>query len=242
MVKRGAFSQASRAVDHLPFPALSTIQIRAAVEAFRLAWGEFVAAPQHHGITNIHTANETALSDALLSIMATIHNSHPPHLQVFSSEFQTPVSDESTRNFDGSKLITKIDFCFRPKINPFPGRDPRYYGLFVEAKPVIQGSIANAMRNGLRKFCIGDYAWGMTHGVMISYVRPTNQDLMSALTNYFERRRVEFGVVEAPIYWPKDRHQQRICATRHERNWTYPGSNGRSPGDIEILHLWLRTT
>ncbi|MCE6977734.1 hypothetical protein EI534_10085 [Pseudomonas frederiksbergensis] len=239
MVKRGMFSQASRAVDHLPFPALSTMQVRAVIEAFRLAWDDFMAAPECHGITDIQTANETALSDALLSTMATIHNSHPPQLLVFSTEFQTPVSDESTRNFDGSKRITKIDFCFRPKINPFPGRDPRLFGLFVEAKPVINGSISNAMRNGLLKFCIGDYAWAMTHGVMISYVRPTNKELIEVLTSYLSPRQEEFGLIDTPCHWPKDHHQQRICVTRHKRNWTYPDSNHRSPGDIEILHLWL---
>lgn len=239
MLKRGMFSQASRNVDHLPFPALSTLQVRAVIEAFRIAWDDFIADPECHGINDIEKANETAISDALLSTMATIHNTYPPLLKVFSTEFQTPVSDESTRNFDGNKLITKVDFCFRPKINPFPGRDPRYFGLFVEAKPVVDGSISNAMRNGLLKFCVGDYAWAMTHGVMVSYVRPTDKILIDSLTTYLNSRQDEFGLVNAPSYWSKDRHQQRVCSTRHKRVWTYPGSNNHFPGDIEILHLWL---
>lgn len=241
MVAKGTFSAQAVAKDHLPFPPLTTLQIRAVLEAFRLAWSHFLAMPEPHGIEVVEKANEVPLSDAMLAVMATIHNTTPPPIPVFSEDFQTPISDESTPNFDSSKLITKVDFCFRPKVNPYPGRNPRFYGLFVEAKPVIDGSISNYTRNGLDKFRIGDYAWAMTQGMMVAYVRPTNRELHGALTEYFERHGVakKFGLRAPPRTWPKDRHRPRACTTSHERSWQYPRPHIHDPGDIEIIHLWL---
>lgn len=241
MVKKGFFSVQAVATAHMPFSPLTTPQLRAVIEAFRMAWSEFLVMPEPHGIDNVLKAREVPLSDALLDVMSTIHNTDPPPIPAFSQGFQTPVSDESQRNFDGSKMITKVDFCFRPKVNPYPGCNPRYYGLFVEAKPVIDGAVSNYMRNGLIKFRIGDYAWAMTQGMMVAYVRSPKRELLEALSVYFERHgnTENFGLRAKPRPWPKDQHLPHACTTTHERTWQYPPPNPHSPGDIEIIHLWL---
>lgn len=241
MVKKGTFSSQAAGKDHLPFPPLTTLQVRAVLEAFRLAWSHFLEMPEPHGIANVLEATEVQISDALLAVISTIHNTTPPPIPAFTEFFQTPVSDESMSNFDNSKPITKVDFCFRPKVNPYPGRNPRPYGLFVEAKPVIDGGVSNYMRKGLIKFQIGDYAWATTQGMMVAYVRPTNRELLDALNKYFKRHGVaeEFGLTAPPHVWPKDRRRPRAYTTSHERTWQYPPPNPHGPGDIEIIHLWL---
>lgn len=238
---RGMFSTQATATDCFPHGPLPPQQIRAILEAFRLAWAELMARPHPHGIDSPDDENEISISDALLSVMSTIHNSDPPPIPVFTRDFQTPISDQSLKNYDRSKIVTRVDFCFRPKVNPCPGRDPRYYGLFVEAKPIHGGSISNYVTKGLIKFQIGDYAWAMTQGMMVAYVHPTRREPLDALSQYFGRHgnAQKFGLRTSPNFWPKDRHIPRPCITKHARTWQYPPPDGRDPGDIDIIHLWL---
>jgi len=241
MAKKGSFSIQAAATEHLPFSPLSPQQIRAILKAFRLAWSEFLAEPEPHGIENVLGAKEVPISEALLRVLCTIHNAKKPPIPAFSSDFQTPISDGSLRNFDGSRLVTKVDFCFRPKVNPYPGRNIDQYGLFVEAKPILNGTLSNYMRKGLVKFLRGDYAWAMTQGMMVAYVRPTNQQLPNALIAYFKRlgNAKTFGIRNTPRAYPTDTHNPRPCLTVHERTWSYPSPKANVPGDIEIIHLWL---
>ena len=171
-----------------------------------------------------------------------IHSAKTPPVPVFSAEFETPVSDGSLRNFDGTKLITRVDFCFRPKINPNPGLSKQYNGIFVEAKIIPDGELYAYMSQGLIKFLRGDCLWAMPHGMMIAYVRPTNQVLPDALVAYFERfsNADNYRLQVKPRTWPLDRHQPRPCATVHSRLWHYPPPHNHSSGVIEIIHLWLR--
>ncbi len=243
MAKKGFFSVQAASTSHLPYPALPPQYIRLILDAFRLAWSEFNTAPGPHGIDNVHQAGEVQISGALLNILCTVHGTKPtPPIPLFSETFETPGSDGSLKNFDGTKEVTRVDFCFRPKINPFPGRNTALYGLFVEAKLLSDGELHGYMRQGLIKFLRGDYAWAMCHGMMVAYVRPTtNQTLPNALVNYFGRRgnANSFALKNAPQAWSSDRRQPRPSVTVHERTWHYPGPSRLSPGDIEIIHLWL---
>lgn len=241
MTKKGFYSIQAATTGHLPFSPIPPQHIRAILQAFRLAWSEFLAEPKSHGIENVSDAKEVPISEALLRVLCTIHNAKEPPIPVFSDEFQTPISDASLRNYDGTRLITKVDFCFRPKINPYPGRNVDQYGLFVEAKPIDGGKLHNYMRNGLVKFLRGDYAWAMTQGMMVAYVSPTSQQLPAALISYFARlgNAKTFGLTATPRTWHADRHSPRPCFTVHNRNWQYPHPEARAPGDIEMIHLWL---
>lgn len=243
MSKKGVFSIQAAATDHLPFAPLSPQQIRAILQAFRFAWSEFLAEPEPHGIEDVSNAKEVPISEALLRVLCTIHNAKKPPIPVFSDEFQTPISDAGLRNYNGKKLGTKVDFCFRPKVNPYPGRNVDHYGLFVEAKPISGGELYNYMRNGLVKFLRGDYSWAMTQGMMVAYVQPTSQQLPDALIAYFKRlgNANTFGIQDTPRTWPADRHIPRPCLTVHERTWSYPSPEAPPPGNIEIIHLWLPT-
>lgn len=184
---------------------------------------------------------EVAISEALLRVLCEVHAAEPCLLPTFSDEFETPVSDGSLRNFDGSKLITRVDFCFRLKVNPYPGRSKLYNGIFVEAKLITSGSFSLYASTGLIKFLNGDYAWAMSQGMMVAYVLPTDQVLQDALDAYFKRfgNARKYGVKAPPQQWPIDLHLPRPCTTIHERDWRYPAPHGNAPGDIEIIHLWL---
>lgn len=241
MTKKGFYSIQSATTGHLPFSPIPPQHIRAILEAFRLAWSEFLAEPEPHGIGDVSDAKEVPISEALLRVLCTIHNAKKPPIPIFSDEFQIPISDASLRNFDGTKLITKVDFCFRPKINPYPGRNVDQYGLFVEAKPIDGGQLHNYMKKGLVKFLRGDYAWAMTQGMMVAYVSPPGRRLPDALEAYFKRlgNAKSFGIQRPPKGWAADRHNPRPCLTVHKRTWSYPPPNTNTPGDIEIIHLWL---
>lgn len=242
MAKLGLLSRQAGATDHLPFRPLSPQHIRVVLDAFRMAWSEFIAEHTVHGVREVEEAWEVPISDAMLRILGTIHNTSPPLIPVFTEEFQTPVSDGTLRNFDNT-ASTRADFCFQPRINPYPGTNPAYYGLFVEAKPIFDGKLTNYMGKGLVKFLRGEYAWAMTQGIMVAYVRPTNNDLPDALVNYFDRHGnyQKYALKDVPKFWSADRSASRPCISVHGREWHYPNSEGKLPGDIEITHLWLRT-
>lgn len=223
-----------------PFEPLSLAYIRAIEQAIRYAWKELMAAPGPHGV-DLSADGEVEISEALLRVLEAIRGAEKPPVPAFSEHFETPQSDGSLRNFDGSELSKRPDFCFRLKINPYPGFNRHHYGFFVEAKLIgSDGSIRPYAQGGLVKFLRGQYAWAMSHAMMLGYLRKTGQKLPDALENYFNRlgNSEEYLVESMPRVCSYTHQTPKAYATIHRRTWPYPEGKG-SPGNIEIVHLWL---
>lgn len=243
MAQPGFFSRKAAETSHYPYEPLSPPKLRAIEQAIRYAWEDLNAAPQPHGIANLLDAGEVAISEALLRILAAMQTAEEPPVPAFTKEFQTPAPDGSLRNYNGEALSKRPDFCFRPKVNPRPGKNALYYAFFVEAKLVDQtGSVKPYVREGLIKFLKGDYAWAMPHAMMLAYLQQTKQALPKALVRYFSRlgNAEEFCLKSTVRLCTATRQLPRAHETVHRRTWNYPPPDNRSPGDIEIIHLWLR--
>lgn len=247
MPKKGFFSIQSAASKNYPFKPLSRPYLRAIEKAIRFAWSDLVAAPQPHGINDLLDTNvgEVSISEALLRVLCTIHQADKQPVPAFSDNFETPTSDAGLRNYNGTVLSDRPDFCFRLKVNPCPGESKLYNGLFVEAKLIRQdGSLSGYMGGGLAKFLRGDYAWAMPHAMMLAYLRQTSQTLPNGLNGFFNRRgnTEKFQTQSSAQLCPITRQHPRAYTTVHSRTWNYPPPHNHSPGNIEIIHLWLNIT
>jgi len=244
MSKKGFFSIQSAATNHYPFKPLSPQYLRIIEEAIRFSWRELVAAPQPHGIHSLLDSDvgEVAISEALLRVLCGIQEAKERPVPAFSEHFEAPTSDAGLRNFSGNVLGTRVDFCFRLKINPYPGTSKIYNGLFVEAKLIRQdGSLSGYMGGGLIKFLRGDYAWAMPHAMMLAYLRQTSQTLPNALNSFFDRlgNTKNFQLKSPARTSPVTRYLPRAYKTVHGRTWNHPAPHNQLAGHIEIIHLWL---
>lgn len=159
------------------------------------------------------------------------------------TKFQSVVRGGEFRNFDGKNLEKKPDLFFR-KIQLTPGIfDSRYDALFIECK-VINGSNQSPLdyiKDGVRRFVDGEYAWCMQSSVMIAYVRD-NKKFPKEIKATFKRNTKNKDVTKCdPIdnlysKWNTITSPQTY-KTVHTRTWTHPDYG--MPGNIEISHTWF---
>lgn len=156
--------------------------------------------------------------------------------------FEKPVVGAEMMSNEGR--IRKPDIVFSLCGNRRPGvADGLTDCIFVECKILDQGSknISAYCNSGLVRFVEGSYAPRMREGMMLAFVR-TSQELPGALTK-------TLGTDASKSTLATD-GQLRICGlTRakprayisdHDRNWPYSDEDGGgAPGPIEVRHLWL---
>lgn len=231
------------ALEHrplLPFQRIPDELIVAAEDGLREAWNELVKEQKEFGV-KLDNDREEIISYQLVIILNVLRSQRcePPSAL---AEFFESVRVGSGYMDYRKQRIKQPDFAFIPRDNPYPGLDETYYGIFVEAKILEQGSkkqTGEYFRKGVIRFLDGRYAWAMPHGLMLAYVR-TDQILPEAITKYLvgHGRSDEFGVTH-PIAAAKPPNPvPKIWVTMHRRNWDYIDRPG-APGDIEIRHLWL---
>lgn len=226
----------------LPFERMGDLDIRAVELAIREAWLHLVKNQSIHDI-DLTEANEVTISERLVRIIDVIRRHTPPLIPAFSNNFETPQPDAALRNYRNDE-IDYPDFVFRLKVNTKPGINGFYFGLFVEAKIIANGNqnVGTYVREGLKRFLDGEYAWAMPHAMMIGYKRFTTQTLPKPLDDHFNKpgNKAKYEVKStASTLCIFTRVKPRAYITIHGRStWNYVGT-GNPPGDIEIIHLWL---
>lgn len=156
-----------------------------------------------------------------------------------------PVYDASTSSRRNKKdglpeFDTIPDFYFRRPTRP--GRSTMTSGLFMEAKVIDRDkTMGNYCGDGLMRFVDSRYAWDMPQGLMLGYVRDTEQELPGALAQHLARHgKIEqYQLRSGPDAFPPSRFTQRMHMTLHGRLKPHP-ITGNPSGDIMIYHLWLR--
>lgn len=146
-------------------------------------------------------------------------------------------------NFDGTKLEKRPDLSLTLTAPSHGQRFP----LIVEAKIIDCHSGKTAKlycENGVRRFQVGDYAWGCREAFMLAFVRNEAELIPTLIPDLVIR-----GVDGAPTYGtlaePEIREMSggELATSSHSRSFLYshqPAPNDM-PGPISLWHIWLRT-
>jgi len=206
------------------------------LQAIEVAWERIVEHSEQHGGALAEEGEEiltTRLEESLNDLLT--EADHPSGFS--ASLFQTVVREASVTSYDDRSLKKKPDLTFR-LVSSEPGREPSSHrGLFVECKIVgPHHPVRDYCKKGLVRFVAGEYAWAMPCGMMIGYAwdgfgveeklaRHLRSGRSSEMNVQFLPRRVPTSSVSFPLF-----------ESGHQRTWT---RNGKSHGDINILHFWL---
>ena len=160
------------------------------------------------------------------------------------SKFQSIVRGAKFRSFDDAHLEKAPDLLIR-QIDLSPGIfDSRHDSLFIECK-IIEGRNKPPLlyiKNGIRRFVDGEYAWCMSHSIMIAYVRD-GKKIPKDIKETFKRNSTNTEIARcAPLNneyskWIGSKSPQTYRTT-HSRLWKQPKHG--APNNIEISHIWLK--
>jgi rubrerythrin len=152
------------------------------------------------------------------------------------SVFETIQRGGETQNYSGKHIEKRPDISVRLQGQRPPAAiDRAHYAIFVECKILdATHSLSDYCNNGVHRFVNGDYAWAMTHAMMVAYIRGhvAEERLLRhvADTKYACEVCGDFVVGPDAV--------ARVAETRHSRLWTYP-ANSAEPGPVVLVHLWL---
>lgn len=218
-------------------PPFGTLQIKAVERALRMAWKELRASPAVYGV-QLATDNEIAISEGLLRVVDLLRDQGS--IRAFTKDFETPHSDGSLRNYNGKKLGKRPDLSFKLKVNPAPGIHGLQHRLFVESK-VLNGGEQNVGKycsDGVARYIVGDYAWGMPHAIMLGYVKKPSYVLPASLDRYLNKNKGTYAVKGgSAVKCTYTTELPSAFHTTHGRPWVF--EDGTSPGNIQLIHLWL---
>jgi hypothetical protein len=206
------------------------------VRALETAWERIVDHVERHGGALIEEGERTItarLAQALDDIQT-----EPDHPSGFSaSQFQNVVRDAAVMSYDDKSLEKRPDLAFR-LISIQPGLERSAdYGLFVECKIVGPSHpVRDYCKKGLFRFVCGEYAWAMPCGMMVGYAWEgfTVESELSSYLGCGGAR--DMNLRFSPRLVPALAGSFPLYESGHGRTWT---RNGKSHGDIAILHLWL---
>jgi len=220
------------ASSQLPYPTMPVGAQRVIRTALRHAWS---VVRDHDSLNKLATASEPQITTVLQFALNELLDDESEPVPGFSSNyFETIERGAEVVNYNGTRLEKRPDLRFR-----LQGRIPRvsdrtHYGLFVECKLLDSSHPLRLYgSNGIRRFVNGDYAWAMSHGLLLAYVRDatlTWADLLRLLDNH----RVEYNVLDRT----EASQGEDVARSHHGRAWQYP-SSPHPPGSIELAHLWL---
>lgn len=227
----------------LPFDDFGVVWRRTVLDACREAWRRLSVAAPAAG-TPLTSFSEDQLTVRLKTILNEMRGEDPSAVKGFSSALFENVGGGVVAAHDGSSLEKRPDLVFRP-IDTEPGMWlSEYRALFTECKIVDSGRhrIGLYCGKGIKRFVDGEYGWAMGCGLMIAYARQKRQ-VPTTLNSALKRER------NPPS---PDRYATRRLAQRgtglgtrpvayvsvHRRQWKY--SNGDDPGNVDVVHLWLR--
>lgn len=222
------------------FPPFGDLQVKAVEQALRLAWKELVKNPLVYDV-DLSVANEVAISEGLVRVVDMIRDTGA--IPAFTKHFETPHSDGSLRNFNGTKLSKRPDMSFKLKVNPVPGIHGMHHRLFVEAKVLGIGKqgVGAYCKDGVSRYIVGDYAWAMPHAMMVAYVRSPAHVLPESLDKHLSKpaNKLSYEVLtlQAKACGFTSSSPRAYETTHGRTGWTF--SDGTAPTSIKLIHLWL---
>ena len=219
-----------------PYPApFSKTEQRIVEAAIRTGLQRILAAKK----LNPKTIVEKKLNQALLDELSRMLDESPAPVRGFRSTiFETVSRGQEMVNYNGKELEKRPDIVFR-RCGPAPkGIERQHHALFVECKIVDSTrTMSYYCLQGVDRFRCGQYAWSVSLGMMVGYVRD-NYHLPDTLRDYLLnpefgwRHRIEAGPdLRDPPPSPG------VWVTRHHRRWKYV--EGAAPGSITLHHIWL---
>jgi hypothetical protein len=219
-----------------PFPDFPAAAKPVIVRAIETAWQQIIQHVERHGGLLIAEGEEVLtarLEQCLLDIQA-----EPDHPSGFSASlFQNVVREAAVTSYDDRSLKKKPDLTFRlhsaqAGVEPSP-----HNGLFVECKIVgPDRPVRDYCRKGLFRFVSGEYAWAMPCGMMLGYAWEgfSIADQLNPYLQSGKSRALNVQFLPRPV--PALSGSSPVFESGHGRTWV---RDGKSHGDIAILHLWL---
>jgi len=214
----------------LPYPDVPASHLRIVVGALEEAWRRLHALPGVALSALDEDQTTTLLEQQLHGLLGS------EDVAGFSPEFFHVTRDSKVVSFDGNHPDKMPDLSFL-LMRTKPGI-PSDYALHVECKPVNAaiGMSPYYGDDGMGCFIRGDYGSKMRSGLMVAYAQQgyTFQDKIApVLVASLADPAHTLAVTRLPPRPP-------VPESHHRRAWTY--ANGRAPGDIKLLHVWLTIT
>lgn len=224
------------AAGQLPYPTVPLSAQRVVRAALRYAWNTVQSRAAQHELSS---ATEPQITTVLqLTLNELLDDEGEPVPGFSSNYFETVERGAEVVNYSGLRLEKRPDLRFRMQGRMPSVNDRTHYGIFVECKLLdTTRPLRLYAAKGILRFVQGDYAWAMPHGMMLAYVR-SDAATQDALITFLKTHNVEYSVVDA-IHGSPPEDGAEFVRSVHERPWQYP-SSARSPGPIELIHVWLR--
>lgn len=226
----------------LPFDPIPALLLGMIELAILEAWKELVGNQQEYRVNILQDAEHKISQPLVCALNFLRNNAQRDPFKTLLKHFESAYVGAGFQNYRGEE-IQQPDIVFRPRVLRHAGIDAEYFALFVEAKVISDLShqtVGEYFREGVVRFLDGRYAWAMSHGLMLAYVRGSKVEAGPSICTYLRSRdhRTRFDVLsdDVPVLPPN--LSPNVHQTVHARTWEYDGNRGR-PGDIEIRHLWL---
>lgn len=217
----------------LPFPAFPAAAQQVVRVALRHAW-RGVQAQCDPGVLEV--ATEPQITGVLQLVLNTMLDDESEPVPGFTSNyFETVERGPETLNYDGTHLEKRPDLRFTLQGRIPHVHDRTHYGLFVECKLVdATHPLSRYGNDGILRFVKGEYAWAMTHGLMLGYIRGT-APMLPELVAFLGAKSAVYHVTSTATDATEG---EGLVRSSHKRSWQYP-TTSTSPGPIELVHIWL---
>lgn len=219
-----------------PFKAWSRKQIQIIESAIAQAWIAITSTPAGRAL--LDNGTEPQITATLQDGLCDLLNSGAV-VGFTPAVYGWPIRGQEIDDYTGKFLEKRPDLTF-PRLSVRPASN--HNALFYECKIIGRGrNLDDYVKNGVRRFQEGIYAWAMPHAGMIAYVlEPNETDAQQSLTVVWSE-----SPGPATPYAPVEHVGSEtvegtplIAVSRHARNFTL--RNGAAAGHITLRHLWLR--
>jgi len=237
-------------VETIPYQDLSLLMREAIEEALLMAWSRLPAEAQAQGV-DLMKVGEEPLTRLFRDELDKLRLDNTEPVPGFTEAvFQHMPESEGVPNFTGlpDKANTKRpDLVFRPVRRPAGVVRTVTYGMFVECKIIHRSTNHHGVKDyceqGIGRFVFGEYAWMMPRGIMIGYVRD-DKDIPGTLTTFLQDSEALslYQVLTLPKPSRRNARGLEFFTSTHGRANVMIGRSGRTPGDVELLHVWLHVT
>jgi len=227
MLSRGTSFLAAGPAHRLPYPAFSRAVQHVVVRAVVVAW-ESVRNRDTSGIAPRHEVPITIELQRELNRMLDTDND----LGFTASIFETVIRGGETENADETSLERRPDLTFRLAGAAPPDTRREHYAMFAECKLLDNThTLKSYCDTGLLRFVGGEYAWAMSHALMLAYALPTSRPEELAAFLHGSDEYQTMGEPSLEVAPPADGVRS---SHGRQRN-----TGDLDSGPVAITHVWL---
>lgn len=214
----------------LPLNQVGDVHLGIILETIALAWSELVA----DGASTLLSGSEAEVNALLEPRLNHLCQTQPLWKDLVHSVHR----GRESMSYNGAKIEN------RPDLSLVFTTGNRNFPFSIECKIIDHPngkSIGLYCKNGICRFISGDYAWAHRTAVMLAYVRD-GSSLATKLSPHLAESAASSSDAMQTISQPSPRPDIHPTAqhSSHNRNFSYlPNVDGKSPGPIDIFHLWL---